>query len=552
MPLYFCFLFQLLASGLNAAPAPEPMPSSDICITYEQYQEVETLVRHKRRQLISAGILPTNYNGRMAPPAFIWPIKQAAGFNYPSYYSVNNFVDLDPAVGSTLDWNCGTRTYDGHRGIDINNWPFWWHMMDNDQVEAVAAAPGTIIAKVDGNPDRNCSCIEPWNVIMIEHEDGYQSWYAHLKSGSQTTKGVGETVVAGEYLGIIGSAGCSSNPHLHFEVRDPEFNVIEPYVGSCNTLATGSLWADQKPYREGTLNKLFTHSAAPSLEFCPENEVTNFQDNFSPGDLAHFAAYYHDQQSGEQTSFEIRDPMGALIADWTHTSPGTYNGSWWWWSWFIPENGIAGTWQFIGDYNGQEVIQYFTVGCEPEITIDPVTIEDEQQFSAAQTITTNGTVAITGNGSVVMSAGESILLTSGFSVTSGGELFAFIEDCSAVSAFTVDHQNNEPAFIPDSRSLNTPESEIKDVETSALAFQMHPNPAREHFQLEYRGVPENETVTIEIYDLNGRIMQRLRSTSTHSGLHSVELSTRGLAGQLYLVHLKTAHEQSIQRLLIHR
>ena len=38
-----------------------------------------------------------------------------------------------------------------HRGIDVYNDPFSWYMMDRDMVRIVAAAPGVIISKSDGN-----------------------------------------------------------------------------------------------------------------------------------------------------------------------------------------------------------------------------------------------------------------------------------------------------------------------------------------------------------------------------------------------------------------
>ena len=92
-------------------------------------------------------------------------------------------------------------------------------MKASDAVRIVAAAPGTIVSKTDGNFDRNCAIGSgQWNAVYVRHADNSVAWYGHMKSGSLTTKAVGETVVTGEYLGIVGSSGSSTGPHLHFEI----------------------------------------------------------------------------------------------------------------------------------------------------------------------------------------------------------------------------------------------------------------------------------------------------------------------------------------------
>jgi murein DD-endopeptidase MepM/ murein hydrolase activator NlpD len=52
--------------------------------------------------------------------------------------------------------------------------------------------------------------------IEITHLDGTKTWYAHL---SAINVDDGSFVAAGETLGLVGSTGNSSGPHLHFEVR---------------------------------------------------------------------------------------------------------------------------------------------------------------------------------------------------------------------------------------------------------------------------------------------------------------------------------------------
>lgn len=54
------------------------------------------------------------------------------------------------------------------------------------------------------------------NLVVIQHRDGYTTWYAHL---SQITSYVGEHVSGGTRIGYVGSTGYSTGPHLHWEVR---------------------------------------------------------------------------------------------------------------------------------------------------------------------------------------------------------------------------------------------------------------------------------------------------------------------------------------------
>jgi murein DD-endopeptidase MepM/ murein hydrolase activator NlpD len=53
--------------------------------------------------------------------------------------------------------------------------------------------------------------------ILLEHGEGYTSFYAHL--GAATVK-VGESVMKGQKIGIVGQTGLSTGPHLHFEIRE--------------------------------------------------------------------------------------------------------------------------------------------------------------------------------------------------------------------------------------------------------------------------------------------------------------------------------------------
>lgn len=54
-----------------------------------------------------------------------------------------------------------------------------------------------------------------WGLVVTVDHGGYKTRYAHL---SRATVAVGDHASAGERVGLVGSTGASTGPHLHFEV----------------------------------------------------------------------------------------------------------------------------------------------------------------------------------------------------------------------------------------------------------------------------------------------------------------------------------------------
>ena len=66
--------------------------------------------------------------------------------------------------------------------------------------------------------------------VVIEHPaSGYSTLYAHL---SEIPDGIraGKKVTRGELIGISGSTGRSTGPHVHYEVRDADFRPVNPIL----------------------------------------------------------------------------------------------------------------------------------------------------------------------------------------------------------------------------------------------------------------------------------------------------------------------------------
>lgn len=339
--------------------------NSTNCVSPQQREAIVQMLNSNIKRLKAEGRL-SEINNRETAVLFDWPLRQANGSSDPGYYGISNFVDHNVNYPNLLqDYNCGTRTYDlssgyNHQGTDIFLWPFAQLKQANNWVEIIAAEAGTIIGKSDGNDDHSCafcSAACDWNAVFIQHADGSVAWYGHMKKNSPTSKTVGQTVAKGEYLGVVGSSGNSTGPHLHFEVyKSTTFdltNRIDPFAGTCNSLnGNTSWWAAQKPYRESMVNKLSTNAAQVNFGSCPALEVTNEKTVFNPGELVYFYAFFRDQTAGSVSTHTIYKPDASVYTTWNINSPQTYNASFWWNSYTLPSNAPGGTWKFEVVYNG--------------------------------------------------------------------------------------------------------------------------------------------------------------------------------------------------------
>lgn len=330
-------------------------------LTDAQREAIKTAIQRNNDQLIAEGTLSLREDaGR---PELTWPLRADLLFADYGYHGLSNFVDQNTGVG-LQDYECNARTYETHQGTDYFLWPFEWLKMDNDVVAVVAAAPGTISLRQDGNFDRSCSFGGgPWNAVYVTHEDGSVAWYGHLKKGTVTAKTVGESVERGEYLGIVGSSGSSTAPHLHLEIYDAAGFLIDPYTGVCNDLNPDSWWKEQRPYYDSAINKVATGFSDPVFPECPQQETPNTRDAFSPGDTIYFSTYYRDQLETQISTYTIRRPDGTVYDTWTHNSDAFhYAGSYWYWYFenFAP-GGPNGIWRFEVDFESRKHVHAFTL-----------------------------------------------------------------------------------------------------------------------------------------------------------------------------------------------
>lgn len=81
----------------------------------------------------------------------------------------------------------------------------------------LAAAPGSRVRAAAAGRVRRAGPEGPFGLLVeLEHEGGLVTRYAHL---ARILVRPGEPVAAGRPVGLVGSSGRSTGPHLHYEVR---------------------------------------------------------------------------------------------------------------------------------------------------------------------------------------------------------------------------------------------------------------------------------------------------------------------------------------------
>ncbi|MGI9604244.1 MAG: M23 family metallopeptidase, partial [Acidimicrobiales bacterium] len=108
-------------------------------------------------------------------------------------------ASLSWPAGGVVTSRFGPRWGRMHQGIDI---------AAPSGTPVYAAAGGTVIqAGFNGGYG---------NAVVIDHGGGLSTVYAHHSS---LTVSAGQSVGAGTQVGLMGSTGNSTGPHVHFEVR---------------------------------------------------------------------------------------------------------------------------------------------------------------------------------------------------------------------------------------------------------------------------------------------------------------------------------------------
>lgn len=142
----------------------------------------------------------------------------------------------NPATARHVGPGACLGTYDGITGTLTFIWPSTERYLSGYDYSPATNHWGIDIAGKMGNPiyaaDNGVVVYAGWNdwgygeMIVIDHGSGWQTLYAHLSVVNVTC---GQEVYQGDTIGLMGSTGNSTGPHLHFEMRHDEYGRVNPW-----------------------------------------------------------------------------------------------------------------------------------------------------------------------------------------------------------------------------------------------------------------------------------------------------------------------------------
>ena len=150
----------------------------------KEEERIQAMIVKKSKELAAQQAAQNGGTSNAALGGYIWPVS--------SHYITSTFGGrASPGgIGST-----------NHKGIDIGRVGY--------TTEIHAAKAGTVIVSQYSS--------SYGNYVVVSHGSGNTTLYAHMSSRKVS---VGAYVNQGDVLGITGSTGHSTGPHLHFEMSE--------------------------------------------------------------------------------------------------------------------------------------------------------------------------------------------------------------------------------------------------------------------------------------------------------------------------------------------
>ncbi len=182
---------------VTVAGLPEGYPAQGDIRAW--FQRAYPNVRVDYLPAASPAELQAALQARVAAGERFGPLSGGFRLRWPTDYArINQPFGANPELYRR--WNLP-----GHEGVDI---------FAPRSANIYAAADGTVV-RVD-TYNGSAAAMPYGNSVRLRHRDGYETTYAHL---FQVYVRVGDTVQAGQVIGVADSTGNSSGDHLHLTLK---------------------------------------------------------------------------------------------------------------------------------------------------------------------------------------------------------------------------------------------------------------------------------------------------------------------------------------------
>ncbi|MFT6089637.1 M23 family metallopeptidase [Sulfitobacter sp.] len=233
---------------------------------------------------------------------------------------IQQYVDSDPSPRAS-DFTCSTLSYDGHKGTDF---ALTSRSEIARNIRVLASAAGRVKGVRDGMADVSYSKEtadevagrECGNGVVIDHGDGWETQYCHLKKGSVLVK-PGQKIWRGQEIGFVGQSGKAAFPHVHLSVRK-DGKVIDPFdpdgVTNCAAAGDSTLWKVRPDYRPGGL---IGAGFAPTVPEFDDIKAGSAAVQTLPANAPALViwGYLFGSQPDDILKLSITGPQGVVIAD---------------------------------------------------------------------------------------------------------------------------------------------------------------------------------------------------------------------------------------------
>ena len=169
---------------VNEINANEAEYQSTLDAIDAEEEAIQARIVELSRQLAAQQAASGQTTSNAALGGYIWPVSSRR---------------ITSPFGNRNTGIAGAST--NHKGVDIGGVYY--------SSEVHAAKSGTVIVSQYSS--------SYGNYVVVSHGSGNTTLYAHMSSRSVS---VGQWVDQGDVLGITGSTGISSGPHLHFEITE--------------------------------------------------------------------------------------------------------------------------------------------------------------------------------------------------------------------------------------------------------------------------------------------------------------------------------------------